>query len=53
MKKICLLFSIALFGWLGWRLGDSYGIMTAYLSGFAGSLVGVVLGALVNQKYLG
>ncbi len=52
MKKIILLFTITLCGWLGWRLGDSFGIMTAYLLSFAGSLAGVVLGVTINQRYL-
>lgn len=52
MKKINLLFIITLGGWLGWNLGDSFGIMTAYLMGFAGSLAGVFLGVIINKRYL-
>ncbi len=52
MKKIILLSAITLGGLIGWNLGDSYGIMTAYLLGFAGSLAGVVLGVTINQRYL-
>ena len=52
MKKIILLFVITLCGSLSWMLGDSFGIMTAYLMSFAGNLVGVVLGAIINQRYL-
>ena len=50
MKKINLLLTISLFGWFGWMLGDSYGIMIAYLMAFAGSLIGVVVG--VGSTYL-
>ncbi len=52
MRKIILLFAVTLGGWIGWSLGDSYGIMTAYLLGFAGSLAGVVLGVTIHQRYL-
>ena len=52
MGKIILLFAITLCGSLGWMLGDSFGIMTAYIMSFAGSLVGVVLGVKINQRYL-
>lgn len=52
MKKICLIFAITICGSVGWKLGDSFGIMTAYLMSFAGSLVGVFLGVMVNQRYL-
>jgi uncharacterized membrane protein SpoIIM required for sporulation len=53
MKKICLIFTISLFGWLGWKLGAPLGIMGAYLLSFAGSLVGVFVGYFINQRYLG
>jgi hypothetical protein len=52
MKKIILLLSITLFSWLGWWLGAYIGIMTAWLLGFAGSLLGVVIGVRFNQAYL-
>ena len=52
MKKIVLLASITIFSWVGWLLGDRFGIMTAYLLSFAGSLIGVYLGVKVNRNYL-
>ncbi|MDH3329958.1 MAG: hypothetical protein OEM01_12045 [Desulfobulbaceae bacterium] len=52
MKKIILLFSITLFSWIGWRLGDRFGIMTGYLVSFAGSLAGVYVGCKINSNYL-
>jgi putative Mn2+ efflux pump MntP len=52
MKKIVLLTSITIFSWAGWMLGDRFGVMTAYMISFAGSLVGVYLGVKVNRNYL-
>ena len=52
MKKIILLISITIFGWIGWWLGDHIGIMTAYLVSFVGSLFGVYVGVRINQDYL-
>jgi uncharacterized membrane protein SpoIIM required for sporulation len=52
MRKICLFSTIAIFGWLGWILGDSFGLMGAYLMSFAGSIVGVIVGCFINQRYL-
>jgi len=52
MQKIILLFSISVFGWIGWWFGARLGIMTAYLVSMAGSLLGVVVGVLFNRKYL-
>ena len=52
MKKIILLTNITIFSWLGWWLGDRFGIMTAYLLGFGGSLVGVYLGVRITRDYL-
>jgi len=53
MKKIVLLLSITFFGWLGWKLGDRFGLMIAYFISFAGSLVGVYVGCRINRDYLG
>jgi len=53
MNKIVLLLSITIFGWIGWKLGDRFGLMTAYFSSVAGSLVGVYVGCRINRDYLG
>lgn len=52
MKKLVLLLSITLFSWLGWILGDGFGLMTAYFTSVAGSLVGVYVGCRINRDYL-
>ena len=52
MKKICLLTCITIFSWIGWWLGDRFGMIAAYLVGFAGSLVGVYVGCRINQDYM-
>ena len=52
MKKIVLLLSITIFGWIGWWLGARFGIMTAYFISFAGSLIGVYIGCRINRDYL-
>jgi hypothetical protein len=52
MAKIILILTISLFSWLGWQLGDTYGLMTAYWLSFIGSLAGVFVGVLINRKYL-
>lgn len=52
MEKIILILTITLFSWLGWKLGDSYGLMTAYWLSFIGSLAGVIVGVFINRRYL-
>lgn len=52
MKKICLLTSITLCGSLGWWLGGHVSLMTGYMTGFAGNLVGVYVGCRINRAYL-
>ena len=52
MKKLVLLISITIFGWVGWWLGYHIGIMTAYLMSVAGSLIGVYFGVRINQNHL-
>ncbi len=52
MKKIILLISISIFGWIGWWAGAHIGMMTAYFISLAGSLFGVYVGVRINQNYL-
>ena len=52
MKKLVLLISITIFGWVGWWLGYHIGIMTAYLMSVVGSLIGVYFGVRINQNHL-
>ena len=52
MKKIVLLSSITIFSWVGWLMGEQFGMMTAYLLSFAGSLIGVYAGVKANRNYL-
>ncbi len=53
MKKIFLFITTSLGSWLGWKLGASYGIMTAYWLSVVGSVVGVVAGVKFNSRFLG
>jgi len=52
MKKLVLFLSISICSWLGWKLGSSFGIMTAYWISFVGSLLGVFLGVFINRRFL-
>lgn len=44
--------AISIWSWLGWTLGESFGMMTAYWLSVVGSLIGVVIGCWVNRRYL-
>lgn len=52
LKKLILFIAISLGSWLGWEMGVSYGIMTAYWMSLVGSLVGVVAGVLFNGRFM-
>jgi hypothetical protein len=52
MKKLCLFIFITLGGYLGWWLGESFGLMTAYFFSVVGSMAGVVVGCAVNRRHL-
>ncbi len=52
MKKLCLFICITVGGSIGWWLGDSFGVMTAYFISLIGSLAGVVVGCIINRRYL-
>jgi putative Mn2+ efflux pump MntP len=52
MRKIVMIGSVTIISWLGWKLGEDIGLMTAYMLSFVGSLVGVVVGWWFNKNYL-
>ena len=42
--KLCIFVGMSVGSWAGWALGESGGVMTAFLVSGVGSLVGVYLG---------
>ncbi len=52
MKKLIILLSISLYGWIGWWLGSHFGLWIAYWSCVAGSIFGVVKAVRFNQNNL-
>lgn len=48
MRKLLILMSVSLGGWLGWWLGARVGIMT----GFFLSVIGTGLGLYVVQRFI-
>ena len=52
MNKICILAGVTLFGWIGWALGEPFGLMAAFLLSSFGSLIGVYVGWRINRDYL-
>lgn len=52
MKKLSILLGVTLFSWIGWWLGEPFGMMTAYILSFLGSLVGVYIACRINRDYL-
>jgi hypothetical protein len=50
--KLLIFVSLNVFGALGWWLGEPYGVMTAFLLGAVGSVLGVYLGWLAARRLL-
>jgi hypothetical protein len=50
--KVIIFISLNVFGALGWWIGEPYGIMTAFVLGGVGSIVGVYLGWLAARRLL-
>lgn len=47
-----LYFALSLIGgWIGWALGDRFGIMTAMALGLVGTAIGVYLARRVNRYF--
>jgi hypothetical protein len=52
MNKLLIFIGMSAGGWLGWWLGDRFGIMTAFILSTLGSIGGVVLAWWVGRRFL-
>ena len=52
MKKILIILSISIGGWIGWWIGEHVSIMTAYFLGVLGSAAGLYFGRKLMSNYL-
>ena len=50
--KLIIFVSLNVFGALGWWAGERFGIMTAFVLGSIGSILGVYFGWLFARRYL-
>jgi len=53
MKKFLIFAGMTVGGWVGWWLGERWGIMTAFIVSTLGSLVGVILAWKIGRNYFG
>jgi hypothetical protein len=51
MKKLLIFIGMTVGGWMGWWLGERFGIMTAFILSTLGSLGGVILGWRIGRSY--
>ncbi len=52
MKKLIILLSISIYGWIGWWTGSHFGLWIGYWSCVVGSIVGGVKAVRFNQNNL-
>jgi hypothetical protein len=52
MKKVLIIVSISIGGWIGWWLGDHFGLMTAYLLSVVGGAAGLCIGRKIMSDYM-
>lgn len=50
--KLCIFVGMSVGSWAGWALGESGGVMTAFLISGVGSVIGVYLGWRVARALL-
>jgi hypothetical protein len=50
--KLLIFIGMNLGGFVGWSLGENYGVWIAFLGGSVGSVLGVYLGWRVARYYL-
>jgi hypothetical protein len=52
MKKVLVILSISIGGWIGWWLGSYIGFMTAYFLSVVGAAAGLYFGQKIMRNYL-
>jgi hypothetical protein len=52
MKRVLVILSISIGGWIGWRLGKYFGFMTAYFLSVVGAAAGLYFGRKIMRHYL-
>jgi hypothetical protein len=51
MSKLLIFIGMTAGGWLGWSLGERFGIMTAFILSTLGSIGGVILGWRIGRRF--
>jgi hypothetical protein len=51
--KLCIFVAVNVGGWLGWSLGEKFGMTAAFLASGVGSVLGVFLGWRFARAHLG
>ena len=51
MYKLCLFVGMTVFGWIGWLIGERFGITTAFVLSTIGSMIGVYVAWRINRDY--
>jgi hypothetical protein len=52
MKKLLIIISISIGGWIGWWIGKYVGTMTAYLLSVVGSAAGLYFGKKIMTDFM-
>ena len=52
IKKVLIILSISIGGWIGWWLGKYVGIMTAYFLSVVGGAAGLYIGRQIMRNYM-
>jgi hypothetical protein len=52
IMKLCIFVGVNAGGYLGWVLGEPFGMMTAFIVSSVGSIVGLIVGWKVARHYL-
>ena len=51
MTRLCIFLGTTILGWVGWWLGERFGMTTAFLLSGFGSLIGVYAGWRIARDY--
>jgi len=52
MKKVLIVLSISIGGWIGWWLGKYFSFMTSYFLSVVGAAAGLYFGRKIMSNYM-
>ena len=52
MRRFCGILGASALGWVGWKLGEPFGLLPGYFASVIGSAAGIIVGRRLAESLL-